>query len=496
MFSYLTGLLVRFQSRPVRTLAVAALVVLVLAVLLGSLVRWLRRRGQDRPESWAALLTDSIGGVLKVLIGLAVLAGLCLHLSFQSAEFARLRGGRSQRNYNAVTTIWGRPHRQRDLAVRLAYETTHFYDRHGMELDPEKLQAATQPVGYRRQVVEHTVGGNPVTSAEHEFLIDTNYRRKGGAWYPGFETVATFAYTVENFAGRVVTAHFSFPLPAEQGLVDDISVALDGKPLKPKLRVTRSSLQWEMPMEIGARHAVTVRYHSRGLDHLRFEPGGGERMGTYRIRMVCRGIPRERINYPVGCMTPTEKIVETAGKDPAGRPVPATTLAWDLDRAVTRLGMGVIIPDRRQAGYDVARLLAKAPRGLVLLLAMVVVTYLAAGDVPRWLPLAIVAAGYHLHYLLMAHLGDYAPGLVGGMILAAVTLTALVAVFQLASCPRFHALATLGLFAVFCVVYPLLRLSDDPGLLLTILHVVLLAYTIALLIVFRRRRARTQESTT
>jgi len=114
-----------------------------------------------------------------------------------------------------------------------------------------------------------------------------------------------------------------------------------------------------------------------------------------------------------------------------------------------------------------------------------VVTHLATGGTPHWLPLALLAMGYHLYYLLMAHIGDYAPGLVGGMILSGLVLTALTALFQLVWCRRFHALATLALFAVFCIVYPLIRISDYEGLLLTVLYVAQLAFIIVLLIFFR-----------
>jgi hypothetical protein len=486
MFSYLTSLLYRFQSKPVRSIALAALIVLIVAVLLGSLARWLRRRRQDRPESWAGLLVGSIGSVLKVLIGLAVMTAICLHLSFQSTEFARRRGGTSARNEGAVRTIWGREHVQRELSVSLTYETTHFYDKDGLELDPNRLKAATQPVGFRKQVVQHTIPGNPIVEADHEFLIETNYRMKGGAWYPGFETVASFSYKIENFADRQATGDFTFPMPAGQGLVDRIEVILDRVPVSQKLLINESGIRWKMPMKIGVRHDLTIKYHSRGLNDLRFEPGSGREMEKYRLKMVCRGIPKGEVNYPIGCMTPTEEITEKSEKDDRGNEIPVTTLGWDLDRAVTRLGMGIIIPKKQQPGYHVARVLAAAPWGLILLLAMVVVTHLATGTTPHWLPLALLAMGYHLYYLLMAHIGDYAVGLLGGMILSGLVLTALTALFQLVWCRRFHALATLAMFVVFCAAYPLVRISDYEGLLLTVLYVLLLAYVIALLIFFRR----------
>jgi len=210
----------RFYDQPVRTALIAALAVLIAAVLPGSFVRWLRRRRQDSPESWTGLVTGSVGAVIKVLVGLGILAGLCVHLSFQSKRFARLRGGVTQRNYEAVKSIWGRPHVQRELRVYLAYYTTHYFDKDDMELDAEKLKAATQPIGFRKEKTKHIIPGDPVIEADHQIIITKNYRKKGSAWYPCFETAFHLKYRVVNFSSREVNAVFDFPLPVRQGLVD------------------------------------------------------------------------------------------------------------------------------------------------------------------------------------------------------------------------------------------------------------------------------------
>jgi len=487
MFSYLTQLISRFHSKPVQTVALAALVTIIAAVLLASLVGWLRRRNQDRPETWAGLLVACIGNVLKVLIGLGVLVVMCMYLDFQSDEFARQRGGTSQRNYQSVMTIWGRPHVQRELTCKLTYETVEYYNKDGLEIDANKLKATTQPVGFRKQTIQHVVPGNPIISAEHTLNVAANYREKGGAFYPGFDVDGSFTYKFVSFADRDLQADFVFPLLSRQGLVDNIRVTLDGKPLPKKLLISETSIRWRMPVKAGAAHDLAISYHSRGLNDLRFEPGAGRELGKYRMTMICRDIEKDRINYPVGCMTPTEPITQTTIKDADGKDIPVTTLTWNLEKAVTRLGMGFILPKRTQPGYYVARVLAAAPWGLVLLLAVVAVTFLATGDRLNWLPLAILAGGYVLYYLLMAHIGDYWPGLTGGMIIAGLVMTALEAAFLLIWCRRFQAASALGLLGVFCLAYPLIRISDYEGLLLTSLYVALFAWVIALLIAFRGR---------
>lgn len=477
MFSYLLRFLYRFQSKPVQKILLAALAVVIVAVVLGSFARWVRRRREDRRESWTGLVVAAVGDALKVLIGLAVLAGICLHMRFQSEEFARQRGGVSERAHHAVKTIWGRPHVQRELGARMVYSTTHFYDKDGMELDAEKLKATSQPIGFRKEETEHTVPGDPILQADHQITLWMNYRKKGSAYYPTFETDCAFRYRVRNLAGRQLTARFDFPLPQEQGLVDRLAVTVDGENIARQFLVEGGSLSWEMPMAAGQEQEIAISYHSRGLGHLRLDPGAGRQLRKYRLRLLCRGIAEDQINYPVGCMTPTAKTAEGD----------STVLLWDLDQAVTRLGMGVIVPKKKQAGYYVARVLAAGPWGLTLLLAVVIVTHLATARSLNWVPLALLAAAYHLYYLLAAHIGDYWPGLAGGMVLSGIAAAGMMALLYLKSAQRFVAWAVVALFVFFCFVYPLMRISEHEGLLLSILYVALLGYLVALVIGRRRR---------
>ena len=54
---------------------------------------------------------------------------------------------------------------------------------------------------------------------------------------------------------------------------------------------------------------------------------------------------------------------------------------------------------------------------------------------------------------------------------AGLVLTALEAASLLVWCRRFQAVSALGLLLVFCLAYPLIRISDYEGLLLTSLYV-------------------------
>ena len=58
MLSYLLQLLQRLRSRPVVSVLVVALILLIATVLLASFVRWLRRRREERPENWVGIVVS------------------------------------------------------------------------------------------------------------------------------------------------------------------------------------------------------------------------------------------------------------------------------------------------------------------------------------------------------------------------------------------------------------------------------------------------------
>ena len=140
MFSYLRSLVVEYHSKPAVSFLTLAVALLICSVLLVSSVQWLKRRRQHQPTHWTSLITGSLSNVLKTLIGIVVLVVLCLYMRYESSEFSRKQGGMSDRNYQAVQMIWGRPHVQNELSARLYTTTTKYYDKDGLEFDAEKLK--------------------------------------------------------------------------------------------------------------------------------------------------------------------------------------------------------------------------------------------------------------------------------------------------------------------------------------------------------------------
>ncbi len=479
VFTYLRALLVEFHSKPMVSLLTYAVAVLLAAVVLVSFLHWLRRRNAQRPEHWTGLITLSTGNVLKVLAGIGVVVLLCLYLRFQSGEFARLRGGRSERNQAAVQMIWGRPHTQRELTARLFTKKTHYYDKDGLEFDPKKLLASDKLIAFNKREIETTLSGNWIQSSDHTIDLKMNYRKKGNATYPGFEVDCRFGYVVENGSETDAKGSFYFPMPQQQGLVDHFSLSIDGQEMTHNAKVTADGASWNMPMPKGRRATVAVSYHSRGLGHIRILPGQGRKHASYSLAMRCRGVDGEAINYPVGCMTPTSKTQK--GGD--------LLLAWTLDKAVTRFGMGVILPEQEGKGKDISVVLGEAPWALLLLLGVVLVTHGVLGRAIPYPLLLILAVAYTLFTLLMAHISDYHAGFTGGLWIAGSVLTILTGLLWWRRTSPFLAGTTVGFFALFSFAWPTLNVQKEADLYRSILYVVLLAYVSALLI-FKKKLTR------
>ena len=126
---------------------------------------------------------------------------------------------------------------------------------------------------------------------------------------------------------------------------------------------------------------------------------------------------------------------------------------------------------------------------LALLLGMVLTTHLLLARKLHWLPLAGLAVAYHLYYLFLAHLADYWPGLPGGMIISGVVMTALVTLLLFHWPDNYPATSSVKFFVLFCIAYPMMRISDYEGLLLTMLYVALLAYAVVLVVAKRPKPA-------
>ncbi|GEM_PF-1193484 len=492
----------------------APTVLLLTALILGS--RPWRRRidalGQAQGR-WAALLLLVVN-FLRLAAGAGIVGVLCLFLLVEAGLFAERHGRVTQRNYDAVKSKWGVAHEQRELSVahyvwqRVTVEefagggsrrvTEDGPRPEDHSLDQEVLSDETFDVVLdedgrprnpravsRRKVTRQArcVGRGGIESADIDLTITRTPRYLGGAGYAGFEDDCTFAYTVANRTGRSTYAVFRFPLPGGgQGLFNELAVSEDGEPLLDSVTYADEALRWSRLMQAGEKVGLTVHYESRGLEYFRYWPGNLRR--HYRVRAHLRGIAPERLNFPIGSMSPDTDLDALSGED--------YELAWDLSNAVTNYSIGVIVPAPRQPGFEVARLLRQAPVGLALLAGSLVVTRLLLGAGASILAIGLCVLAHYLGYATTAHVSDLVNSFPGAFAWGMALPTAAGAGFWLARDRwTWAGVQSASLHVLFTLGYPLaVWVEDLSGTILHLGYSALAAYVMLLAVRAYRHRGR------
>src|SRR5258706_11874929 len=131
--------------------------------------------------TWALLLVALLVGALSVLR---------IYLRQTVTNFQRGHGRVTQANYDAVQTIWGAEQEQGELKVEI-YTDEEVTER----IESEDL---TKPAVLRKKIVRHPITANPFIAARHDIVLKQNPRKKGSAYYGGYETVCRFAWKLTN----------------------------------------------------------------------------------------------------------------------------------------------------------------------------------------------------------------------------------------------------------------------------------------------------------
>jgi len=488
---------------------VAGLGALAVAVLLLLARPW--RQGVEaarRRGGWRAVAMGLANGLLTLLVGGTLVAAFGGAMLVQSGLFDERHGQVTQRNYEAMLTNWGKPHEQRELQVShtVTEEKTFLILKDGRQVAEDELDAVNPqqigeaPVKVTREI-RRTVPQNAIVRSEVAVDLRLDYRPKGTAFYTGYRDQWRLAYTVCNRSRQATEARLRFPMPATHGEYDGLTIRVDGQDWMDHVVLEDNAQTWTMPMAPGQEAEVEVAYASRGMEFLRYTPAPMAHRQAQQVKMrlfpdaaeggePARGPQRlvweEHMGLPIGSTTPGVRTDSPAPGEPM-------VLEWDMTSAATSLGMGILLPDLKQPGWYVARLLHEAPLGLALLAAALVVTWMLLGRQTHLFSLGLLVVAYYLFYTILAHASDHLTSFAACFVLAATATLALSAGYLWLGWGRtFAAHQSLGLVAAFTVYYPLAVVFDEQtGLMLQVLYWLLAAYAAALAVVmlWRRRTA-------
>jgi len=384
---------------------------------------------------WAALLVALIAATAVFLQS---------YLARVLTDYHQNHGRLTEVNWQAVRTIWGDEQVQGELSADLWWE----------EEETERIESEdlTKPAVTRKHTVRHTVAENPFVSSHHEVTLRQNPRHKGSALYAAFETDCRFTYVLRNPADHDVTAQLKFPLPSASSMYDDLAMTLNGTNQLDNLRVENSALVLEPDLAQGATAQLEISFKSRGLSYWYFQIRQAREVRDFELLLTLPDLPKSKLNYPEGCMTPTEiKPTDDAH---------GSILAYRLDHAICGKGMGVALPMLAQPGETTGEILAEAEKGWVLLFAAVVLGLTLAGGRGAVLIGILVACAVALGYGLLGDLSDTFLGFWGTDLFLFVPLLLALGWLTSHCLPSLEGkLIALELF-LFGAVYPLLAGLD------------------------------------
>jgi len=437
------------------------------ALLAAFLSLWHRQPAGDGKSSllWtlyhhATRFVLALTVVLVIAQTLGVLRG---YLRRTVAHFQQTHGRITEANYNAVQTIWGAEQAQRELTLQVYYEE-EVTERTEFE-DPAK------PALIRKKIVRQNVVGNPFITAAHDVTLKRNARKKGSALYDGYETACRFTWRLKSPAERETKAILRFPLPAQGAMYDELSATLNDQDILPSMELNDASLTLKRDLAPHEELNVAIAFKSRGMSRWYFQVTEQREIRDFTLTLNLPDLPRSKLNYPEGCMSPTDVSPTADGR--------GSSLNFRLDHAISHKGMGIALPTLPQPGATTNAVLGEAERGWMLISALLLLVLTLAKV--RHAPLLAIffSSTLALSFGLLADFSDLLLGFWGTALMIFLPLLLLLSWFLGKIVPGALGKILAALVLVFGLLYPTAAGLDDErqSLYLNLCGILFLAVT-------------------
>ncbi len=330
---------------------------------------------------WASLAVAFLIGTVSVMRG---------YLHQTVANFQRTHGRVTQANYNAVQSIWGAEQTQGELRVEI------FTDEEVTErIESEDL---TKPAFLRRKTVRKFATGNPFVAARHEVILRQNPRKKGSALYGGYETDCRFFWKLKNPVSTPKQCNLIFPLPADGAMYDAMTATLNGVDILPQVEIKEGTLILRRNVQPDETMDLSIGFKSRGMSFWYFQVRETREIRDFTLTLSLPDLPKARLNYPEGCMTPTD-IKPTADNQ-------GSVLTYRLDHALSNKGMGIALPQLPQPGETTNAVLTEIERAWLLIFAMLALSLTLATERHTVLLTVLFGAATAFTYGLLGDFSD------------------------------------------------------------------------------------------
>ncbi|HLW51575.1 MAG TPA: inner membrane CreD family protein [Candidatus Angelobacter sp.] len=317
-----------------------------------------------------------------------------------------------------VSSTWGTPQIQGPPGASYKHEV--------------RVKRDVVEYGHPKAIVE-IVSENvplPLVSTRANVGLELDHRQKGLLWYSTYKVAFAGEYTFENNSGGDQEVTFSFPLPAEKAIYDNVTFSLDGRPVE--FTNQGNAAAASAHLESGKTAVLKVGYASQGMDRWNYQ--FGNEVTHVRDLKLAMSTNFKDIDFPDNTMSPSDKH-ETAD---------GWQLEWNYKDLLAGYQIGMIMPEKLQPGPLAGRISFFAPVSLFFFFFLVFIITTIRGVDLHPMNYFFLAAAFFAFHLLMAYLVDHFSIHWSFFVSAIVSLALVISYMRLVTGPRF-ALVECGL---------------------------------------------------
>ncbi len=235
--------------------------------------------------------------------------------------------------------------------------------------------------------------------AGQDVTIDAvmNYRKRGLAYFSGFDFNFRGAYRLHNGEGKTIDLVFVFPiqLAKNQVLLSDLEFRVDGEAQGVDLVETADRLVWTGRLDDGESLAIDIAFTGRGLDAFTYVLDPALPLRDFSLAFNISG--GDHFDYDAG-VVPANTTVQGDGR---------VSLAWEFASLESGVPVGVRLPSEKSFDHTIATMVRRSWATFVLF--FVTVAALAVYFERR---LAIyesylLASVFGFFFVLLAYLAAY-----------------------------------------------------------------------------------------
>jgi len=262
----------------------------------------------------------------------------------------------------------------------------------------------------------------PLESTKANVSLQLEHRQKGLLWYSTYKVSFTGDYSFRNTSDQDQDITFSFALPAQQAMYDNVIFLIDGS--STQYQNAGNAVQGMRRVGAGKSVSLKVAYASQGMDRWSYKFSNEiAQVRDFHLTMVTNF---KDIDFPENTLSPSEKR-ETAD---------GWQLDWDYKDLLSGYQIGMVMPEKLQPGPLAGRISFFAPVSLFFFFFLVFISTTIRGVNIHPMNYFFLATAFFAFHLLMAYLVDYMSIHLSFAISAAVSLALVVSYMRLVAGPR------------------------------------------------------------